>query len=315
MVHFINSSHRSGAPSREGSQTLPDEQTLVESIVHALRSGYRLIDTAQYYGSEAAVGQAVRASGVPRSEITIVTKFGADLHHDPAKALRISLQALGLDYIDVFLMHWPFAVSPEGKPLRIHESPTFVETWQRMEPLVGPQCRAIGVSNFAQKTIDALLESATIVPAVNQVELHALNPNLKLVPYCQSKGIHVISWRTVGVTDLDNNNIVLTHPLFTDIAKAHGCSPAVVNLSWAVQRGITVIPKSSKKSRIEENIRLATLTDKEMRKVNSAYQTIGKFRSSDHFPMLKVEADGKKTLMGWSTVDFGWDDEEGNWLT
>lgn len=131
---------------------------------------------------------------MPRSEITIVTKF-VQPHDDPAAALEISLRQLDLDYIDVFLMHWPWATTPDGKPLRINESPTFVETWKLMEKLVGPECRAIGVSNFAQKTLDALLEVATIIPAVNQVELHALYPNLKLVPYCQSKGIHVMSWR------------------------------------------------------------------------------------------------------------------------
>lgn len=93
-------------------------------------------------------------------------------------------------------MHWPQSMTPypERKPLRPHESPTFVETWNMMEPLVGPKCRAIGVSNFSQKTLDVLLASSDVIPAVNQVELHALNPNHKLVPYCKSKGIHVMSW-------------------------------------------------------------------------------------------------------------------------
>lgn len=146
---------------------------------------------------EAAVGRAVRASGVPRSEITVVTKFWGHWHHDPAKALEISLRDLDLGYVDVFLMHWPWALSPaDGKTsLRPGESPTFVETWKRMEPLVGPTCRGIGVSNFTQKTLDAILEVATVVPVVNQVECHPLNPNLKLVPYCESKGIHVMGWR------------------------------------------------------------------------------------------------------------------------
>ena len=136
----------------------------------------------------------MRNSGVPRSEITIVTKYWGDYHHDVAAALELSLKGLSLDYIDVFLMHWPWAMTPEGKPLRINESPTFVETWKQMEELVGDQCRGIGVCNFNQKTLSILLEHATIVPAVNQVELHALNPCLKLVPYCQSKGIHVMGW-------------------------------------------------------------------------------------------------------------------------
>ena len=125
-----------------------------------------------------------------------MTKFWGEYHHDPAEALRTSLAELDMEYIDVFLMHWPWATTPapEKKPLRKDESPTFIETWKKMEELVGPKCRAIGVSNFTQRTLDELLPSAKIVPAINQVELHALNPNLKLVPYCQSKGIVVMSW-------------------------------------------------------------------------------------------------------------------------
>lgn len=200
----------SAPPSAEASQycTKPahgstgqpgtkEEDLLVESIVHALRSGYRLIDTAQSYGVEALVGRAVRASGVPRAEITVMTKFWNDLHHDPAEALRISLANLGLDYVDVLLMHFPCAMSSDGKRthLRPDQSPTYVETWRAMEGLVGPRCRSIGVSNFTQKTLGTLLETAAVVPAINQIECHALNPCLKLVPYCQSKGIHVVGWR------------------------------------------------------------------------------------------------------------------------
>ncbi|RYO84849.1 hypothetical protein DL766_001527 [Monosporascus sp. MC13-8B] len=260
-----------GLGTWQGRAETNDETALVESIVHALKSGYRLIDTAQMYGVESIVGKAVRASGIPRSEITVVTKFWGYWHHDPAEALRISLRDLDLEYVDMFLMHWPWAQTPDRKPLRIHESPTFAETWKLMEQLVGPKCRGIGVSNFTQKTLDTLLETASIVPVVNQIELHALNPNLKLVPYCQSKGIHVMSWRTIGARD-----DVLTHELFTNIAKAHGCSSAVASLSWAVQRGVTVIPKSSNKSRIEENIKLVTLTEGEVASINKAHETLGK---------------------------------------
>ncbi|RYP93244.1 hypothetical protein DL770_000619 [Monosporascus sp. CRB-9-2] len=300
---FITKRHSIG---RAGTD---DETALLESIVHALKSGYRLIDTAQMYGVESIVGKAVRASGIPRSEITVVTKFWGYWHHDPAEALRISLRDLDLEYVDMFLMHWPWAQTPDGKPLRIHESPTFAETWKMMEQLVGPECRGIGVSNFTQKTLDTVLETATIIPAVNQIELHALNPNLKLVPYCQSKGIHVMSWRTVGARD-----DLLTHELFTNIAKAHGCSPAVVSLSWAVQRGVTVIPKSSNKSRIEENVKLVTLTEDEVTSINKAHETLGKYRLADTSTALHVEIDGKTTVQGWTPVDFGWEDEQGNWL-
>lgn len=170
-----------------------------DSIIHALKVGYRLIDTAQLYGTEKAVGRAIRNSGIPRGDITVVTKFWGEWHHDPAEALRRSLAELDMDYVDVFLMHWPWATTPdpERKPLGKYESPTFIETWKMMEELVGPKCRAIGVSNFTQKTLDELLQTAKIVPAINQVELHALNPNLKLVSYCQEKGIVVMSWSYV----------------------------------------------------------------------------------------------------------------------
>lgn len=181
----------------EASQTLSGEDFAVDLIVHALKSGYRLLDTAQLYGTETAVGKAVRICGVPRAEITVITKFPGWYHGDPEKALEISLASLGLDYIDVFMMHWPISETPTNppRPLPPDESPTFVDSWKQMEKLVGPKCRAIGVNNFTEKTLNTLLTSATIVPVINQVELHLLNPNLNLVPFCQSKGIHVMSWR------------------------------------------------------------------------------------------------------------------------
>ncbi|CAI4215800.1 unnamed protein product [Parascedosporium putredinis] len=272
-----------------------DEKALEDCIVTALKNGYRLLDTAQRYEVEPVVGRAIRKSGVPREEITVVTKFWGEWHHNPAEALEISLRDLELDYVDVFLMHWPWATTPapECKPLRITESPTFAETWTLMEGLVGPKCRVIGVSNFTQKTLDVLLATAKIVPAVNQVELHALNPNLKLVPYCESK-----TFTTLGGSRPGANNEILTHPLFTEIAKAHGCSTGVVSLSWAVQRGTTVIPKSSSESRIIENIRLVTLTEDEMQKINDAHKTIHQYRLADHITGLMIEMDGQQTLQG-----------------
>ena len=170
------------------------------SVLNALKNGYRLIDTAQYYGIEHIIGSAILASGIPRSEITVVTKFWGQWHHDPSSALQKSLENLGLDYIDIFLMHWPNAirVDPDGTEtnLEIEESPTFLETWKMMEALVGERCRGIGVSNFTQKTLQALIDGGmTVLPCVNQVELHAFNPNLRLVPWSRERGIHTMSWR------------------------------------------------------------------------------------------------------------------------
>lgn len=178
----------------------PDLASSIKAnIIHSLKSGYRLIDTAQYYGIESIVGSAIRSSGIPRSEIIVVTKFWGEWHHNPSAALRKSLEDLDIEYIDVFLMHWPNASCIENNktvPLRIDESPTFLQTWLMMEKLVGPSCRGIGVSNFTQKTLGALIDGgATRLPCINQVELHALNPALRLVPWCRERGIHVMSWR------------------------------------------------------------------------------------------------------------------------
>ncbi|KFA74025.1 hypothetical protein S40288_05155 [Stachybotrys chartarum IBT 40288] len=293
-----------------------DTNALEESIIHALRSGYRLIDTAQYYEIEDVVGRAIRNSGIPRSEITVVTKFWGEWHHNPAEALQISLESMDIEYIDVFLMHWPWATtpSPERKPLRKYESPTFIETWKMMEKLVGPKCRTIGVSNFTQKTLEELLPVATIPPAINQVELHAFNPNLKLVPFCQSKGIVVMSWSTMG-GEASGSNLILHHELFKGIGQNHGCSTGVVSLSWAVQRGISVIPKSSSPSRIAENIKLVKLSDEEMDQINNAHKTIKRHKIADHISILWKDVDGVPTLKGWTKVDLGWENEHGEWLT
>ncbi|ROT38189.1 aldo/keto reductase [Sodiomyces alkalinus F11] len=305
-----------GLGTWQGGYGTKDTEALEQSIIDALQSGYRLIDTAQSYGVESVVGRAIRNSGVPRSEITVVTKFWGEWHHDPAAALQISLDALDIEYVDVFLMHWPWATTPapEKRPLRKSESPTIVETWKLMEKLVGPRCRAIGVSNFTQKTLEEILAEASVVPAVNQVEVHALNPNHNLVPYCESQRIHVMGWSTMGGGGDKASNPMHTHKLFQGLAQKYGCSTGVISLSWAVQRGITVIPKSSSKARIEENIKLVTLDLLDMAKINDAQNTIKRFRIADHITPLWMEMDGKPTMQGWSVVDFGWEDEQGNWL-
>lgn len=176
-----------------------EKERVRDSIVQVIQAGCRLIDTAKVYGTEGLVGSAIQESGVPRSEITVVTKLPDSCHDDPQASFDEALERLGTGYIDIYLMHWPTATATQGdgrtrRQLRIHESPTFIETYKKMEALVGPRCKSIGVSNFTQRTLDTLLEHATIVPVVNQVELHPLNPNLKLVPYCQERNIQVMAW-------------------------------------------------------------------------------------------------------------------------
>lgn len=133
---------------------------------------------------------------------------------------------------------------------------------------------------------------------------------LYLVP-----GLLLTSFRTLGGGGSDSKEIILGNKLFTDIAKAHDCSTGVVSLSWAVQRGICVIPKSASKSRIEDNINLITLTDDEMAAINGAQDTVKRDRLANDIKSLYMEVDGKPTLQMWSWADFGWEDEQGNWLT
>lgn len=275
-----------------------------------------MIDTAQYYGIEAVVGEAIRDSGVPRENIFIITKLWGNSFHNPAAALRKSLDDMDIGYIDLFLMHWANTMTPDEQPQPYPGDPPYWEVWKSMEKLVGDECKAVGVSNFTQKTLDRLLQDASVVPAVNEVELHVLNPNHKLVPYCLDKGIRVISWSTLGSERLDTGtNPILTDKLFLDIAAKHNCSAGVISLSWAVQRGVVVIPKSSKLHRIDDNIRLVALDDEDMHAMNHATDTIEKIRLAEIIKGLQYRMHGRDTILGWSLEDFGWEDKDGNWLT
>ena len=278
-----------------------------------------MIDTAQFYGVEAVVGDAIRLSGVPRTQITIMTKFWPKDARDPAKALAISLKDLDVEYIDIFLLHWPNTMTPENEPMPYPGDPPYWETWKKMEELVGPHCKSIGVSNFTQKTLDQLLQRASLVPVVNQIELHARNPSHALVRYCKERDIRPISWSTIGGGDRVDSatNPALKHPIFTTIAENHGCSPAVVSLSWAVQRGIPVIPKSGRHERIDENIRLVALSKEEMHTVDESHKSIGLIRLSNITPgllMYPAYLGGKETVLGWTNEELGWEDVEGNWI-
>ncbi|KAF4551118.1 D-galacturonate reductase-like protein 2 [Elsinoe fawcettii] len=305
-----------GLGTWQGQFGTNEDEALKASIIHALKGGYRLIDTAQYYGIESVVGEAIRDSGIPRSEITVVTKIWGHWFHDPVAAFERSFRELKLDYIDILLMHWPCTMNPDETPQPYPGTPPYWEVWKNLEPLVGDRLKSIGVSNFTQKTLDRLLEVAKIVPVVNEIELHALNPSLKLVPYCFEKGIRVISWSTMGSERFETGqNPILTDKLFVDLAKKYDCSAGVISLSWAVQRGISVIPKSSKPHRIDSNIRLVTLSEDDMKTLNNAHDTLGRLCLCDRIKGIQYEVDGKTTVLGWSHADFGWTDDDGNWLT
>lgn len=211
----------------------------VQAVGWALEAGYRLVDTAAIYGNEAEVGRAVRESGLPREAVFVTTKLwnSEQLNGTQQAAFEKSLDALGLEYIDLYLVHWPV-------PGR------FLATWAILEELYqSGRVKAIGVSNFHQHHLQALLAGARVAPAVNQIELHPYLAQVALCDYCQKQGIAVQSWRPLGAGKSD----LLQNPVIGGIAAGHGKTHAQVILRWNLQRGIHIIPKSVHKERIAQN--------------------------------------------------------------
>ncbi|KAL9109731.1 MAG: hypothetical protein Q9227_005600 [Pyrenula ochraceoflavens] len=280
---------------------------VLQDLLTTLHTGYRVLNTSPIYGTEDLVGRAIRESGIPRSEIIVIDKLPNEMHHDPAEALEASLQKLDVGYIDVYLMHWPCAFDGQ-KPLQIQESPTFVETWKKMEGLVGEKCRGIGVSNFTEKTLEELLPQARVKPVINEIECHPLNPNLKLVP-------PLAGGPQSHYTPLANSSL-FSHAYFQPLAAKHHINVGVLTLSWLVQRGIIPIPHSSSAQRLADNLRLVKLTDEDMETMNSAAEKVGKLRLMECAEVYWAEIPGKgRCCFGWTKEDLGWEDEEGNWLT
>ncbi|MBB4637115.1 aldo/keto reductase [Longimicrobium terrae] len=211
-----------------------------EYVRMALDAGYRHIDTAQMYGNEAEVGEAVQASGVPRADVFITTKLDNGRHGraEAVRALDESLRRLRTDYVDLFLIHWP--IPPEDR---------YVETWEALgELMAGEKTRAIGVSNMTGAQLARLAERSDIVPAVNQVELNPFHPRRELVAYHREHGIATEAWRPIA------KGQGLDHPTLVNLAERYGRTPAQVMLRWQIQEGNIVFPKSVTPSRIRENL-------------------------------------------------------------
>ncbi|MGH3496756.1 MAG: aldo/keto reductase [Nocardioidaceae bacterium] len=214
-------------------------QDIEPAVAKALEVGYRHIDTAAMYGNEAGVGRAMRASGVHRDEIFVTTKLNNDAHGSDAAqaAFDDSLDKLGLDHVDLYLIHWPM---PDRND--------YVETWQGLEKIYASgRARAIGVSNFQPSHLRRLVADTTVVPAVNQVEIHPTFAQEELRSLHTQLGIKTEAWSPLGQSrDLDNATVV-------SIAQRLGRTPAQVILRWHLQRGDVVFPKSVTPSRIVEN--------------------------------------------------------------
>ena len=223
-------------------QIRPEETA--EAVRRALEVGYRHIDTAQMYGNESEVGEAVRASGLDRADVFGTTKL-SNSHHRPADAREAfdrSLSKLGSDYVDLFLIHWPLPMLYDGD---------YVSTWKTLEELQADgRARSIGVSNFQVDHLERLADECDVVPAVNQIELHPYFQNEEVRRYGEARGIATQAWSPIAQGE------VLDDPAIGEIADRVGRSPAQVVLRWHIQRGSIVFPKSTTPARIEENFAL-----------------------------------------------------------
>ncbi|WP_458118607.1 aldo/keto reductase [Paenibacillus sp. Z6-24] len=210
---------------------------VVSSVKWAIEAGYRSIDTAALYQNEDGVGQAIRESGVPREELFVTTKvWNSDQGYDSTlQAFEQSLSKLGLEYVDLYLIHWPV----KGK---------YKDTWRALEKLYEDgKVRAIGVSNFQIHHLEDLLADAKVRPVVNQVELHPLLSQVELRNYCKEQGIQIEAWAPLAQGRL------LDNPVLQAIGEKYGKSIAQVLLRWDLQSGIVTIPKSIKQERIVQN--------------------------------------------------------------
>lgn len=220
---------------------VPNEETTT-AVAAALKAGYRSIDTAAIYGNEEGVGKALAESGINREELFITSKIWiSDMGYEQTlKAFDESLQRLGLDYLDLFLIHWP---APEKE--------LYVETWRALEKLYAEKkIRAIGVSNFQPTHLQKLIDATDVVPAVNQVELHPALQNAEVSTANAGHGIATEAWSPLAQGALLNDASILA------IGEAHQVTAAQVILRWHLQRGRVIIPKSVTESRIVQNLDL-----------------------------------------------------------
>jgi 2,5-diketo-D-gluconate reductase A len=221
-----------------------DPQDTAHAVERALEVGYRHIDTAQMYGNEREVGEAVRASGLDRGDVFITSKLNNGFHRpeDARRAFAETLSELGFDHVDLFLIHWPLPTLYDGD---------FVSTWKALEEFRRDgRARSIGVSNFQVEHLERLTAETDVVPAVNQIELHPYLLNDEVRTSGEALGIATQAWSPIAQGN------VLDDPVITAIADGLGRTPAQVVLRWHIERDSIVFPKSTTPARIEENFEI-----------------------------------------------------------
>jgi 2,5-diketo-D-gluconate reductase A len=226
-----------------GTYKVAPDQT-ADAVRTALEIGYRHIDTAQMYRNEPGVGQAIREVGIDRADVFVTSKLNNGFHRpdDARRAFDDTLAALGFDYVDLFLIHWPLPTRYDGD---------FVSTWQTLEEFKNDgRARSIGVSNFEVAHLERLARETDTTPAVNQIEAHPYFPNDEVRAYGQDHGIATEAWAPIA------RGTLVDDPVVRRVADAAGRSAAQVVLRWHIQRGDVVFPKSVTPQRIEENFAL-----------------------------------------------------------
>jgi 2,5-diketo-D-gluconate reductase A len=223
-----------------GTASLNDDQ-IAPLIVTAIEAGYRHIDTAYRYGNQRGVGNGLRDSGIPREQIFITTKLDGEFQGDDKAIAGLDecLRQLGMDYVDLLLIHWP-----------LPQRDQYISTWKTFEKLVGTgKVRSIGVSNFKPAHLDRLLAEATIRPVANQIQLNPRITRADHVDYDRAHDIVTVAWSPLGPrTDL------LNEPILATLGAKYGKSPAQIVIRWAIDRGIATIPRSSNPERLAQNL-------------------------------------------------------------
>lgn len=250
-------------------------------MAHAIKSGYRHIDCAYVYGNEKEVGEGIKrglanSPQISRSDLFITTKLWCTYHNRVQENLDISLSLLGLDYIDLYLMHWPVAMNPTGNHEKFPKLPdgsrdlvrgrSHIDTYKDMEKLLRTgKVKAIGVCNYSAMYLEELLSNARIIPAVNQIENHPLLPQSEVVKLCKRHCIHVTAYSPLG----SSGSPLMHQEEVIHIAKENRVNPSSILLSYHIARGNSVLAKSITPSRIDDNRKILKLSAVDMQKLDN----------------------------------------------